>query len=142
MTAAITPEKHSQVPRFTASSCVARTHGMDPKDAVTELCASLANLYDQVQEATHHADESSTQAVLADRELLLEEKTLAAERALAATQARTAATAASEAANATQEVQRLRVALATSEKEVERVLGAVQRAEATTAEFRAAAKGP
>merc|ERR1719261_481330 len=139
MTAAITPEKHSQVPRFTASSCVARTHGMDPKDAVTELCGTLANLYDQVQDATHHADESSTQAVLADRELLLEEKTLAAERTLATTQERTAATAASEAANATQEVKRLRAALATSEQEVERVRGVVKRVEATAAEFRAAA---
>merc|ERR1719316_1337754 len=131
MTAALSPTRHPEVKRFTAASCEARTHGMDPKDAVSELCGTLANLYDQVQDATHHADESSTQAVLADRELLLEEKTLAAERALAATQARTAATAASEAANATQEVQRLRVALTTSEQEVERVRGVVKREEAT-----------
>merc|ERR1719375_2459437 len=123
MTAALSPERHPEASRFTAASCEARTHGMAPKDAVSELCSALANLYDQVQDATHHAEESGTQAVLADRELLLEQKTVAAERSLAATQARAAAAAASEAANATQEVKRLRAALATSQKEVERVRG-------------------
>merc|ERR1719393_527334 len=144
MTAALSPTRQAQAdaPRFTAAQCEARTHGMAPKEAVSELCSALANLYDQVEDVTHHAEESGTQAVLADRELLLEQKTVAAERSLAATQARTAATAASEAANATQEVKRLRVALAMSEKEVLSVRGAVKRAEATAEELRAAAAGP
>merc|ERR1719353_441971 len=141
MTAALSPTR-KEAPRFTAAQCEARTHGMAPKDAVSELCSALANLYDQVQDATNHAEESGTQAFLADRELLLEQKTVAAERSLAATQARTAATAASEAANATQEVKRLRAALAMSEKEVQSVRGAVKRAEATAAQLRAAAGGP
>jgi chromosome segregation ATPase len=144
MTAALSPTRQAQAdaPRFTAAQCEARTHGMAPKEAVSELCTALANLYDQVEDATHRAEESGTQAELADRELLLEQKTVAATRSLAATQARTAATAASEAANATQEVHRLRAALAMAEREVQSVRGAVKRAEATAAEFRAAAAGP
>merc|ERR1719393_748038 len=144
MTAALSPTRQAQAdaPRFTTAQCEARTHGMAPKEAVSELCSSLANLYDQVEDVTHHAEESGTQAVLADRELLLEQKTVAAERSLAATQARTAAAADSEAANATHEVQQLRAALVMSEKEVQSVRGAVKRAEATAAAFRAAAAGP
>merc|ERR1719161_3439057 len=142
MTAALSPTRHPDAPRFTAASCEARTHGMAPKEAVSELCSALANLYDQVEDVTHHAEESGTQAVLADRELLLEQKTVAAERSLAATQAHTAAAAASEAANATQEVKRLRAALVMSEEEVQTVRGAVKRAEAVAVELRVSAAGP